>query len=115
MDPCVIELTRNFIGIPDKASVFWFVVTLVAACCSETACFAIGNPAELWQFYRTTSSRPPLNGVAARLRGGADSVPGENFGSLPSQPPSAKPRRMFAYPWESLGDNDELVDYYTVF
>jgi hypothetical protein len=47
------------------------------------------------------------------LRGGATAAETARP-PLPSQSPSVKPRRMFAYPWETLGDNACVLDYYKV-
>jgi hypothetical protein len=67
-------------------------------------------PTEMWQ--RLHPRALPRGMV--RLSGGTDSILGGTVGSS-CQSPSAKPRRMFAYPWESLGDNEELVNYYKVY
>ena len=48
--------------------------------------------------------------LSKRLRGGADAA----SQSVKPQSPSVKSRRMFAYPWESLGNNDTVLDYYKV-
>ncbi len=95
-----------------------FVFALFAACWKQAECHDLGNPTEIPQYFCQKSSRASAVGLANILRGGTDSAPGptaRDSDGLPCEAPSAKPRRMFAYPWESRGDNDDLVDYYKVY
>ena len=55
------------------------------------------------------------NALKRRLQGGADATTSDTIRQLPSQAPSVKSRRMFAYPWETLGERDVILDYYKVF
>jgi hypothetical protein len=95
-------------------AMLFLVFAFFAAFWKQAECQDLSSPTETLNYFYPKSSRAFPIGMANILRGGTDTSPADGIDGFPCQAPSAKPRRMFAYPWENRGDNEDLVDYYKV-